>query len=692
MKQTMGGLPMKIDRIVIHNFKCFHGTCRIEGLAEKRASDKRIILLGGLNGAGKTTIFEALLLCLYGQKNRTLWPSKGARREDYQNYICAVTNRVAAAQSLRPQMSVEVALKDIELGGFPKCLHVKRTWIIDAKTRTIWDETLEITDEKGQKFEFVSQDDWEEFINELIPYDVSQFFFFDGEKIQDFVKDEDKAFAESLEKILGITLYNKLKDDLEKLRRRILSDFKKNKHVKRQSIEIEAEIEAKESEIDENNERIDQLIDGIRAIEDHIAKIDIETKRITRVRAASLDEAVEEKENLLREKGGIEEKLFEAIQDDLPFVMLAPLCEELIEQLENEKDLQNYFITQKSLQPKIEEITRRVFEEKDETKKLPKGLVQYYSHKLSQILEEVFTEKPEYLEAFETLHNLSSGEIDTVQYKVQSTKGIVSALSKQLSRLQEIEPRLRQIQQAEQRADDPEAMKLYEERGKLSEQISLKKQEIDSLRAENNHKQAEITSLKSRRTELEKKAEKTAKMQQQIDYCKKISAALEDFSHNLRAQKVKQLQDQTLSMWQILAHKKDHVAKILINPDSQFSIELFDGEGKKIDKTKLSAGEKEILAISLISALSQLTERTIPIIIDTPLGRLDTLHRTNIAKRYFPNASHQVILLSTNTELVGAEYKAIQPFVGKHFLIQKNPKTKITTVKEGYFDSVWQNA
>jgi DNA sulfur modification protein DndD len=684
---------MKIDSIAIHNFKCFNGPCRIAGLAEEHTSDKRIILFGGLNGAGKTTIFEALLLCLYGQKNKTLWPSKGARREDYQHYIYAVTNLAAVMQSLRPQMSIEVTLKDIELGGFPKCLHVKRTWIIDAPTRTIWDETLEITDEKGQRFDFVSQDDWEEFIDELIPYDVSQFFFFDGEKIQDFVKDEDKAFAESLEKILGITLYNKLKDDLEEVRRRILREFKKNKDIRRQSSEIEAEIEAKESEIDENSERVDQIINGIRAIEDRIMEIDIETKRITRVKAASLEEAENEKEHLLQEKGGIEEKLFEAIQDDLPFVMLTPLCEELIEQLEKEKNLQSYFITQKTLQPKIERITKRVFEESDNTKKLSEELVRHYSHKLSRILEEILAEKPPDLfgNAFETLHNLSAAEIDTIQHKVQSTKGIVGALSRQLSRLQEIEPRLRHIQQAEQRADDPEAMKLYEERGKLNEQIALKKQEIDSLRAENNRKQAEITSLKSRRTELEKKAQKTAKMHQQIEYCKKISAALDDFSHNLRVQKVKQLQDYTLSMWQILAHKKDHVAQIVINPDSQFSIDLFNAEGKKIDKTKLSAGEKEILAISLISALSQLTERALPIIIDTPLGRLDTLHRINIAKGYFPNASHQVILLSTNTELVGEEYKAIRPFIGKHFIIQKDAKTKTSTVTEGYFDGVWQN-
>lgn len=194
---------MKIGRITLHNFKCFEGTCSIKGLADGLNSKECIVLFGGLNGAGKTTLFESILLCLYGKRNRTLWPSKGTKREDYQNYIVAVTNNNAKTNALRADLWIDLELQDIELAGIGQSLSVKRSWTIDTQTNTIHDENLTIYDEKSKPFEFVSENDWEEFINELIPYEICQFFFFDGEKIQDFVKDEDKEFADSLEKVLA---------------------------------------------------------------------------------------------------------------------------------------------------------------------------------------------------------------------------------------------------------------------------------------------------------------------------------------------------------------------------------------------------------------------------------------------------------------------------------------------------------
>ena len=101
----------------------------------------------------------------------------------------------------------------------------------------------------------------------------------------------------------------------------------------------------------------------------------------------------------------------------------------------------------------------------------------------------------------------------------------------------------------------------------------------------------------------------------------------------------------------------------------------------------MSAGEKEILAISLIWALSKLAERDLPVVIDTPLGRLDTIHRTNIAKNYFPNAGQQVILLSTNTEVVGEELKAIKPYLNKTFIIRKEKQQETSRIEKGYFKS-----
>lgn len=678
---------MKINKLSLHNFKSFEGTCNINGLSDTLTSEKRIILFGGLNGAGKTTIFEAILLCLYGKRNRTLWPSKGAKREDYQNYIVAVTNNNAKQSGYRTEMWIEIALSDIELGGISESLTVRRTWIINCESKSLHKEELKIFDREGNDIEFVSQENWEEFINEIIPYEVSQFFFFDGEKIQEFVKDEDKEFASSLEKVLGITLYEQLKNDLETVRRRILQDYNKDVDIRVQITNIESEIAQLEVEKEKRKLTIERITDEIKQIDDRVEEIDRQTRRITRVQADTLDQLREDKERLSSEKLILEEKIFQAIQEDIPFVMTARLCDLLNKQLENELQLNEFIAAQKALEPKIDSIIKRLFEGDEPFPPVNQIQKDFYKWKLEKILKEVLAEMPEDLIGVSPLHSLSKFDYEQIKSRLLHTRASVSTLTQHLNRLNEIEDKLRKINQTEIKTDDPDAAKLYEERGKLLQERSFKERASEHLRSEIINLDREIISKKRKRTELEKEAERSLYMRRQMEYSKKLGEALEEFSHRLRVKKVDKLQEYTLMMWERLAHKKDQVKSIRINPDRQFTIELYDSKNRLLDKTKLSAGEKELLAISLIWALAKLANRNLPVIIDTPLGRLDTVHRANIARNYFSNASHQVILLSTNTEIVRKEYEAIQPFISKQFLIEKDKAEKTSRIIEGYFSA-----
>ncbi|MFQ5821498.1 MAG: DNA sulfur modification protein DndD [Candidatus Heimdallarchaeota archaeon] len=677
---------MKIGSITLHNFKCFEGTCSINGLADGLDSQERIVLFGGLNGAGKTTLFESILLCLYGKRNKTLWPSKGTKREDYQNYIVAVTNNHAKRKAIRSDMWIDLELQDIERAGIAQSLSVKRYWTIDTQANTIYNENLTIYDEKGKPFDFVSENDWEEFINELIPYEISQFFFFDGEKIQDFVKDEDKEFADSLEKVLGISLYEQLNTDLEEVRRRILRRYNEDEDAKIRLTEIEKEIAECEKIVYKAEESINSLKEEIKEIEERIEEIDIETRRITRVRAQTLEEYRAEKTKLIEDKVIHEEKIFEAIQDDIPLLITAPLCRELVEQLINEERLNEILSAQKALEPKIRQITRQLFEGKEPSPPLLQQQKKFYAKKLRKILSQILAEKPKGLENVFSLHNLAKNNIEQIQSRIQRTYEVVNTLVTHLNQLQEIEPKLKKISQTEQKALDPEASRLYEEKGKLLEKLQIKNDEIENLRIEIDIQRGQIASKKRQRTEYENKVARTIQMQNQIEYTKRLREVLDEFSHRLRAKKVDKLQQYTLKMWNKLAHKKDQIKNININPDRQFSIELFDVEDKQIDKTKLSAGEKELLAISLIWSLSKLANRNLPVVIDTPLGRLDTIHRSNIAKHYFSNASHQVLLLSTNTEIIGKEYEAIKKFVSKKYILQRDKAQEASRISEGYFE------
>ena len=114
---------------------------------------------------------------------------------------------------------------------------------------------------------------------------------------------------------------------------------------------------------------------------------------------------------------------------------------------------------------------------------------------------------------------------------------------------------------------------------------------------------------------------------------------------------------------------------------------LYGQDGKPLPFDRLSAGERQLLATSMLWGLARASGRPVPTIIDTPLGRLDSNHRANLVERYFPNASHQVLLLSTDEEIVGGYLKKIMPFVSRTFLLDHNQILGETRIKEGYFSS-----
>lgn len=114
-----------------------------------------------------------------------------------------------------------------------------------------------------------------------------------------------------------------------------------------------------------------------------------------------------------------------------------------------------------------------------------------------------------------------------------------------------------------------------------------------------------------------------------------------------------------------------------------------DQSGNVLPKDRLSEGEKQIFAISVLWGLSQASARPLPAIIDTPMGRLDSEHRNQLVERYFPHASHQVILLSTDTEIDENYFEQLKPSMARAYYLNYDEAGRMTNVEEGYF---WKSA
>ena len=111
----------------------------------------------------------------------------------------------------------------------------------------------------------------------------------------------------------------------------------------------------------------------------------------------------------------------------------------------------------------------------------------------------------------------------------------------------------------------------------------------------------------------------------------------------------------------------------------------FDSDGKEVNKSSLSAGEKQLMVISLLWALALCSKKKLPVIIDTPLSRLDSAHRVSLIQTYFPQASEQTIILSTDSEIDKNYYEIMKDNIGDEFTLIYDDETKSTTIKKGYF-------
>jgi DNA sulfur modification protein DndD len=171
-----------------------------------------------------------------------------------------------------------------------------------------------------------------------------------------------------------------------------------------------------------------------------------------------------------------------------------------------------------------------------------------------------------------------------------------------------------------------------------------------------------------------------------INAATKVQNTLKIFRERLTLRKLNKLEEEVKNCFLYLLHKSDLVHRIAIDAKS-FSLSLYDLNGKPVPKHRLSAGEKQLLAIAFLWGLAKVSGKRLPVAIDTPLGRLDSSHRNNLVERYFPSASHQVILLSTDTEISKKEVELLREneAIAREYLLQYNSGKRETTIKPGYF-------
>ena len=169
-----------------------------------------------------------------------------------------------------------------------------------------------------------------------------------------------------------------------------------------------------------------------------------------------------------------------------------------------------------------------------------------------------------------------------------------------------------------------------------------------------------------------------------IKYSHMAVTILNEYKIRLQHRKIKLVAETMTKCYKKLANKKNMIQRIEMDPDS-LDLKYMNQLGEEVAKSSLSAGEKQLMVVSLLWALALCSKKKLPVIIDTPLSRLDSAHRESLINIYFPKASEQTIILSTDSEIDRSCYESMKDNIGDEYTLEYNDETKTTTVKKGYF-------
>lgn len=671
---------MLIRKIVLSNFGLYGGRNEFDLVPRVKYRRKRpIILFGGKNGAGKTTLLESVRLALYG---RTSLGSR-VRQVDYDSYLRGRIHRARGDLLQVNEASVAVEF-DYVRAGEKKTYRIERSW--QAKSETSLEEHFQLL-EDGQPVSDVDQEVAEAFVREIVPEGLSQLFFFDGEKIRELAEDDtgDEVLAQSIKALLGLDMVERLSADLAIYASRQATDSAAEKDQER-LVKIHTELQQLETSRDDFEEELADIGTKINSQESLIEQ----QEDTLRMRGAGFakhrDELKSRETRATTTITQIEADVRTACENLLPIALCPKTTDGVMRQIESEQSArqrQNDSRAAKAMKAELMAQLRRVI---DPVKSRAKAVAQL-AEGVESTVDAFFSERigSGTEDGSNEFLGLSEAESAAIRAHIEQASQIrqrVLKAGRQLEReyrvLQETRLQIERIPNEDQLADVlTEIQRLNRVLGELHQRQREMNDQLDAVMLQR-------AELDRRRIRLEEQIGKKSDVAGKLDRVDRIRSALDQYLNRLTEQKVADLRRAVVDCFNRLARKGDVIHDIKIDPRT-FSATLFDQTGTPIPKAELSSGEKQIYAIAMLWGLARTSGRPLPIIIDTPLGRLDSEHRAKLCEIYFPNASHQVILLSTDTEVEQNLFKTLSPNVSHSYHLQFDREQVRTSASEEYF-------
>jgi DNA sulfur modification protein DndD len=650
---------MILDAITLKNIGTFLGEHRVE-LRPERVR-KPVVLIGALNGSGKTTLMEALQLGLYGKRAAFGWRGQGS----YSAYLEQIKNHFSKATD---DMMVEI---ELTLGARRR-FRVRRQWRFGKGDPR---EFLSVFLNGGDQPDIEMSELWDLEIESAMPARLSQLFFFDGEKVEKLADPTKSAdvIKSAVSALLGLDAVDSLIADLEIVRNRQKSAYLSDAD--------RVQVETLEKAKDKLAQELHKLVQDRGAKRSSLDHALAEEKSLRELSAKNGGDLYSQREQIERDLVAIsstiselESQLRKHAAGVLPLLMAQPQLQKILEKMDQAGSISDHTATLKIL---------------DYLSRLHTWLskLDARSPEISEVRRHVAAERERYESTQDT------GWVSSYLLTREALRRVLdldlpasrTAVREITERLDVIRAQKRLLEHNKSRLPEPEQIApLLKRLGATQERTAALQDHIDSLNRGIDDKLKEISTLSKEATQLLDRTREANDAARVADYCDRSVVTLKAFRLKLIDSRRNDLEKLIVESFRALIRKSDLVERIAIDPETM-GLTLYGPSGIELSPAKLSAGERQLLAVSILWGLAKASGRIAPVVIDTPLGRLDGKHRDLLVERYFPKASRQVVLLSTDKEINRKYSDAMDEAISKRYLIEYDSELKSSGFIEGYF-------
>ncbi len=662
---------MIFTRLTINNFGVYRGSNEFDMRPRWQDGDGQpVILIEGQNGAGKTTLLEAVRLCLYGSGAL----GTRVRRADYEAFIRQRIHR-GPEQADGPSASIRLEFEHTHI-GLCSTYDAVRSWQFRGKQLhervSIWKD--------GAVLQDIAEEHWSDFLRDLIPPGVADLFFFDGEKIQALADDttSTSALETAIRGLLNLDLVKQLRADLGVyLRQKQRQDCSR----------LEQAVQEARQAYDDADQQCHVHKQDLAGLQ---SRLDYTLDQLDKVRQKLLSEGasfVHRRDALEQRQNEVEESLEEtriAIRELanglLPFAVAPAWCDRLCERLAQERTAEQSRAAYTMQQTLASQVVATLHDPTFQHDTAPQVAAQDWAHIASRV--QTLLQPATNGDVVEIRHPLSPQDRETMTRWIESaTQQLPHTLHTLTQTLEELErEQSTLVQTLRQVPDKTMVTPLIDQFNQLAEQKGQMQEQMERIKQEERQAMARRAECERQVKKAERELAASTRLDQRITLATQVQLVLDDYLEAIKQRKITQLEGEVARFFKVLCHKQTLVQEVRIDPQ-HYTVMLYSTNRIPIATSELSAGEKQLYAMSLLWALRSVSGRAFPIIVDTPMGRLDSEHRHAMLTRFFPHAAHQVVLLATDTEIDVAALATLQPAVSRRYRLQFNREQACTEVQ-----------